>query len=454
MQTSEVLFLSPHVRPKVFNFFLAYLQLSYHKFCITDAVHEKLKEILWAVGVTNINDFLKNELPTGNIILLQKSKYEGLTKENQNLKQKIAKYEHQIDLLTNIEPIVDDEWELAGTMIKDMVEQDQNEDLLTPSTPKQPPPTTSSTSTLKSIDPQDRLPDPELLNLLHPPTPTPTTKKPKVETRPWESYKEDTQYRKIKALHPKILEVCTNDGVPFQEYLKSQVDPVELCTYWGLNKKQVQRNHLINCLQGSSYSKAKKLSPAAGLYWKDVLLLSDLAYFTLRKVWNLQEILPSLESVKAERKKYNYLVDQDLKLDQSITDRWEKGWAVTLDSVIHCICNVLRKYKQKHSILELKISLDGRILAGKQQILVGVIPILRNKSIKGHSSKLVFPLMLVECPENEKNVDKLLDSLKIQLEEVKKNSYSIGDQPVTLDFWLAADLKSLWEILGLKYHSQ
>ena len=101
--------------------------------------------------------------------------------------------------------------------------------------------------------------------------------------------------------------------------------------------------------------------------------------------------------------------------------------------------------------MELKISLDGRVLAGKQQILVGVIPILRNKSVKGHSSKLVFPLMLVECPENEENVDKILDSLKIQIEEVKKKSYSIGDQPVTLDFWLAADLKSLWEILGLKY---
>ncbi len=165
-------------------------------------------------------------------------------------------------------------------------------------------------------------------------------KKRKGPTKPWEELKEETRRAKCRELHHQVLHLCKREAVPFEYYLQRQADNnlEDLCSTWNLSN---DKEKIIALLKLNT--KPTKLHEESALYIKDTLLLSDNAYFTLRKAWKMEELLPSLDALKKKRKALNLLMETELEFDENVCSNWEKGWAVSLHSVITLICKLLKR---------------------------------------------------------------------------------------------------------------
>jgi hypothetical protein len=156
-------------------------------------------------------------------------------------------------------------------------------------------------------------------------------------------------------------------------------------------------------------------------------------------------LLPSLRKVKDARKHWNLLVEKYLGLQPTMM-----GKQVSLENVLKLIL-LMAQYNNIGPIpnkLQLKLTLDGRMIGGKSQVLVGIIPL--NLGYNVQSEKSTFPLMIINGSDQDLKL--LESSTKSLVEELKKIQKGIFWNHVHYftDIYLAADLASLWKLTHIE----
>ena len=181
------------------------------------------------------------------------------------------------------------------------------------------------------------------------------------------------------------------------------------------------------------------------LYVKDKNSISDRTYNNLRKELKLQNRIVPLSRIKKLRKEINASIQTNFIADGVFLD--------IKQTIISRISFYYEKSFFDNRIIHIKLSADGTNI-GKTIKMINLTFSLINEGVKATTASGQYTLGLIEI-ENEE-----YDSLKPwfveivkQLQELKDQKLIINENEFYLEFYFAADLKSLANVLGLKQAS-
>ncbi len=176
--------------------------------------------------------------------------------------------------------------------------------------------------------------------------------------------------------------------------------------------------------------------------------MSDNAYRMFRRVADLINIIPCLESLKDIKKELNNVLVQKLGIDTQI-----QYCTVTLDlhkcvEFIINLHNVTFPGTPVPRNVIIKFSVDGRPNQGVNEVCIGIVPI--NLGFAPQSCYSTFPLAVMECNERQavdttRKYAKELAALSV-VEEVP-----IAGQNLKIVAVMCSDLVSFWSATGLNY---
>jgi hypothetical protein len=187
------------------------------------------------------------------------------------------------------------------------------------------------------------------------------------------------------------------------------------------------------------------------LLLKDKSYLSDVGYHEWRTGLNINNLLPSLYAIKNTRQIWNNVISK--YLDLNFLENY-LGVEVQLQKILSLILTLGEqklKFTQESlsNILKYKIAFDGRFVGGKEQVLLGLVPL--NLGFKVQSAQSVFPLILWEGTENlDQLQDNTINVIK-HLNNFKENRFFWNNRWHQLEFFLSCDLKSLWSVTNRKW---
>lgn len=98
--------------------------------------------------------------------------------------------------------------------------------------------------------------------------------------------------------------------------------------------------------------------------------------------------------------------------------------------------------------MELKLTLDGRLIAGKGQVLLGVIPL--NTNLLVQSCYSTFSLLLIEADESNSILQQECKNILQEMLQVSTNGFMFAGNKIDIDFFMTLDMKSMWEISNLR----
>jgi len=119
-----------------------------------------------------------------------------------------------------------------------------------------------------------------------------------------------------------------------------------------------------------------------------------------------------------------------------------KGRQVALQNVLVWMIREQRLHGLDQKDVEINIKLDGRPFWGKDQVMVGLVPIDTPFS-SSQSCKAVFPLAIANCKETRRNLELLLKDLTAQKRHVQKHGLKVDGKNYNIKFTVTADYKAL-----------
>ena len=123
-----------------------------------------------------------------------------------------------------------------------------------------------------------------------------------------------------------------------------------------------------------------KLDTERVLMAKDEGLISDVVYKNFIRDLELEKLMPTMSSIKKVRQKWNNFVAEKLQISKlnNLADGTEvNGYCINIRSTIELILTIVMLFGSGSILnnhLEFKVSLDGRNMNGRKEILVGLIP--------------------------------------------------------------------------------
>ncbi|KAK3754733.1 hypothetical protein QZH41_019374 [Actinostola sp. cb2023] len=128
---------------------------------------------------------------------------------------------------------------------------------------------------------------------------------------------------------------------------------------------------------------------------------------------------------------------------RKVEETGNQAFEVDLHSVVVWAIRQQRLHQLDSEEVELNIKLDGRALGGRDQVLIGLVPINNNIS-KSQSSKAVYPLVMANCKEQRwKEIEVLLKKLNVQKNVLKKKGITVDGKHYKVKFSVTADYKAL-----------
>lgn len=129
------------------------------------------------------------------------------------------------------------------------------------------------------------------------------------------------------------------------------------------------------------------------------------------------------------------------------------GYKTSLESTIRLMLILSSQQVEQAGIdslnvLKLKLTLDGRPMGGKEQVLVGIIPL--NTSLVVQSWKSTFPLLLFNATETIDNIQTECQSLIKELDVIRKSGIVYNSKQVQVNIFMSTDLALLWKITNLR----
>jgi hypothetical protein len=150
------------------------------------------------------------------------------------------------------------------------------------------------------------------------------------------------------------------------------IDDINNGEYWQQKVEKMKDLHLSEL----------RLDEEQVLMAKDEGLISDAVYEGFIRDLKLEKLLPSKARLKKIRQKWNEFVEEKLKIEKiqeglDPTKITVHGYRVNIRSIVELVLTIVMTFGSKkinNNTLEFKLSLDGRLLNGQKQILVGLIP--------------------------------------------------------------------------------
>ncbi len=143
------------------------------------------------------------------------------------------------------------------------------------------------------------------------------------------------------------------------------------------------------------------VSPERALLSKDEGLISDEVFRAFIIECGISTLFPSLDSIKKRRQKLNEEIKEKLNIKQMTNlPNGNTGYECDVKEVIKLMLSTIEAFAPEQQIpdqLEFKISLDGRLLHGKKDILVGLIPL--NLGFVVQNQYNVWPLAIFSGSE-------------------------------------------------------
>ncbi|XP_078384134.1 uncharacterized protein LOC144666603 [Oculina patagonica] len=118
------------------------------------------------------------------------------------------------------------------------------------------------------------------------------------------------------------------------------------------------------------------------------------------------------------------------------------GSQVDLSSVVTWIIREQRLHKMDTENMELNIKLDGRPFWGKDQVMIGIVPI-GSPNLPEQSAKSVYPLAIANCKEDRNNIRCLLKDLNRQKAILKNHGLCVDGKFYKFKFTVTLDYKAL-----------
>lgn len=276
-----------------------------------------------------------------------------------------------------------------------------------------------------------------------------STSKRKVIRKKFDDLKTPSHKRIRMDEHLKKLEATTllEQGTSLEKVLLTWAERNQ--QKFNVLLKSIDNGRLFNKLvnewkqQGKEeFLKSLKCSTDETLLTKDETNLSDTNYSKLRSGLHLEDVLCSIGKVKERRKYWNDRIRRFLKFEcTEVGD----GTQVKLKTILPFILQqytsiVSQQIPQK---IQLKITLDGRPFAGRNQLLIGIVPLNVNTA-KIQSEKNTFPLIIVDAEEKEQEIIKVCKKLTEEIKELHAHGFKWKDQTHPVEFYLCADLAALW----------
>ncbi|KAK3743268.1 hypothetical protein QZH41_016128 [Actinostola sp. cb2023] len=137
---------------------------------------------------------------------------------------------------------------------------------------------------------------------------------------------------------------------------------------------------------------------------------------------------------------------------RKIEDAGNQAYGVDLNAVIVWAIREQRLHQLDKEDIEFNIKLDGRCLGGRDQVLIGLVPI-ENAYRKAQSSKAVYPLVMANCKETRymKEIERLIRTLNTQKNAIKRNGITVDGKEYKIKFSVTtADYKALCLLMKKK----
>jgi len=90
-----------------------------------------------------------------------------------------------------------------------------------------------------------------------------------------------------------------------------------------------------------------------------------------------------------------------------LSDGAPRGYQVSLSAAVVWAARETRLHNPDQQTLEVNLKLDGRPFFGRQQVMIGIVPI-NVQYASSESSKSVYPIAIANCKESSKNVEALM----------------------------------------------
>ena len=181
------------------------------------------------------------------------------------------------------------------------------------------------------------------------------------------------------------------------------------------------------------------------LYAKDKNSISDRTYNNFRKELSLHESISSLSNLKKTRKE----IDNSIQINKI-------GDGVFLDiktTIITRITYCSEINGLKDETIHIKFSADGTNV-GKTIKMINFTFALINEGIKATTASGQYTLGLIKIDDEDyDSIQPWLVEIVKQLEELKQEELEINGKKFILEYYFAADLKLLANVLGLKQAS-
>ncbi|KAK3715351.1 hypothetical protein QZH41_010173, partial [Actinostola sp. cb2023] len=204
----------------------------------------------------------------------------------------------------------------------------------------------------------------------------------------------------------------------------------------------------------SAYFKSLRRPDWALLYYKLKAKLPDESWQTMLNVTTLGQtgnsrdtpLLLTQSQVIAVRHMIFRIIKETMGIKRN-PQASKEAYEVDLESVVVWAIREQRLHNQDGEELEFNLKLDGRSLGGRDQVLVGLVPM--NSKSKLQSCKAVYPLVIANCKENRqvdlkneiKGLVKHLNAQKNVLK--KKRGIKVDGREYNLKFTVTADYKAL-----------
>lgn len=159
-------------------------------------------------------------------------------------------------------------------------------------------------------------------------------------------------------------------------------------------------------------------------------------------------VLLNKNQIKAVRKMIFGIVRKALHI-RPLPNGAPQGHQVSLSTAVAWAARETRLHHPDQQTLELNLKLDGRPFFGRQQVMIGIVPINVHHA-SSESSKSVYPIAIANCKENRKNVEALIRDLNAQKNAIKKNGLTVDGRHFQVKFTVTLDYKALIMLLKRK----
>ncbi len=175
--------------------------------------------------------------------------------------------------------------------------------------------------------------------------------------------------------------------------------------------------------------------------------MSDATYRTFRSLSDLLDQLPGVDKLVSLRKQVNIKVKNKLGV---VVNKVSRQVFMNADLVLAFMFEIqLQTFPNFEwpDIILVKFSVDGRPNQGRDEVLIGIVPM--NISLAAQSAYSVFPLAVLECKESEASSS--VQGYASKVMSWRSKSFNFGAKSCRVKPLMCSDLVSTWDATGLKY---